>query len=134
MIVTSVSMLDCEHSQSKTSAYHRLLMYCSTDCDDEENQSRYGPSAHNQQKKKLADKYPDVGSSFLHKVKRVASKRRKGADTLTLRSHSGSASSTKTMEEEMETQRHRDTNCQGYRQDTDCQGIGPESVLCFLFI
>ena len=84
--------------------------------------------------KRLADKYPDVGSSFLHKVKRVASKRRKGADTLTLRSHSGSASSTKTMEEEMETQRHRDTNCQGYRQDTDCQGIGPESVLCFLFI
>ena len=84
--------------------------------------------------KRLADKYPDVGSSFLHKVKRVASKRRKGEDTLTLRSHSGSASSTKTMEEEMETQRHRDTNCQGHRQDTDCQGIGPESVLCFLFI
>ena len=27
--------------------------------------------------KRLADKYPDVGSSFLHKVKRVASKRRK---------------------------------------------------------
>ena len=67
-------------------------------------------------------------------TKRVASKRRKGADTLTLRSHSGSASSTKTKEEEMETQRHRDTNCQGYRQDTDCQGIGPESVICFLFV